>query len=253
MKLEEIIVDWQQDIDDYAEKRWSRNPSDQKAKRYENDVIDEFEDYLKRRGVRVRPNSKGLQIFAEFFRRAKLESLHRDLNRIKSEPIQQHDSDFWKFSPALNVESGIVGSASLPEERTVGQLIEAFMEHRKATGKSPSTIQAYEGHTRVFGDAVGRERTLASLCLEDIESFLDCLAKYPRNVDQRYRGNESARCARKCEVSGRYRPSIQPVCEKLLHDGEHDAFTCCQEGLDREKPGFEFSLGRSLHDEEKAQ
>lgn len=98
---------------------------------------------------------------------------------------------------------GRVEPASLPGfQKTVGELVDAFLRNAEKTNRSPGKLRTYKTPARVLREFYGESRTLVTVRTEDIAALLDFLETFPKNARQRYPGKtvlEAAKAAAKME------------------------------------------------------
>lgn len=167
----------------------------------DSDGFRDLSDYLERKGLTIDLASEGLQKFADWFRRARLENLRRDINRLQRLPATEGDPDF-RDSFAMAYRGPLrADSAPLPGmQKTVGELVTAFLSHAEKTNLSPGTLRTYKTPVRLLRGYFGPGRALGTITIEDVMAMFDFLETYPKNAWQRYPGltiQEAARAAKK--------------------------------------------------------
>lgn len=152
-------------------------------------------EFLNERGLDCPSNTPTYKKLCEVFRRGRLESIRREVDRITGKHIQTYDPLLAK-----------VFAHSLPPQptrksATLGELLDRylkFIEENRAT----TTLITYQAPVRILRDLLGEKTKLREITRESIDGLFESIKLQPKNAKQRYPGLNCAEAIAEAEKRG---------------------------------------------------
>ena len=142
----------------------------------------DLESFLKREGIECPTDSPAFRKLRPLFRRARVQSLGRAIDRVEGKTARARES-FFRDAFAHTV------APTARQSVTLGAMLTRFEQWLTKAGRTTGTHRTYEIPLRILRQLIGVNTALEAVTKEQIEQLFDLLRRVPANQ----------RCPRFCE------------------------------------------------------
>lgn len=189
--LEKETAEWCEDTRDYSEEKREHLLENLRvdecvyagtSKHYEpRDGSTDLANFLKRKGIECPTDSAAFRKLRPLFRRARVESVARAIDRVEGRTVRAHEPYF----------RDVFADTVAPTARqfvTLGAMLTRFEQWLADAGRRKGTHRTYEIPLRILRQFIGENTSLEAVAKERIEELFKLLRRVPANATQRYRG-----------------------------------------------------------------
>ena len=158
----------------------------------QGDGTAELQRILRENGREANPKDPLFTKLAALLRKAKLENIHRSMQRLAGDVPTEHDKRVWR---AVQERKEAAAKCDL----TLGEMLRRFEDELPKAGRSEGTIRGYQMPIRILKETIGEDTPLESIKREHMLKVRDFLKTIPVNATQRFKRKTLAEAVRDAE------------------------------------------------------
>lgn len=146
-----------------------------------NDGSEDLANFLKQEGIEIPSGSPAFQKLCPLFRKARLESTRRTMDRVENKTVRAREPFFREAFAHSLIEPERIAI-------TLGELLRRYDKMLVDTNRADVTRRTYKIPSRILREVFGERTPLCAITRDKISELFGLLRRAPTNATKRFRG-----------------------------------------------------------------